>query len=207
MRPPDGIDWVTPQVPGLGIEGTPEDWSLQGCADELAASLGGVDVWVGHDLGGVLAAMLAQPGQTLVLSGTALSLYWWMVRQTARPGLQRFFYQHYGGRRFIEQGALPEHRDALLKTFLDHGSDWSDRMRCVAKGMRPPRDLARRLRDCQVHLFWGTADPWYPRWVAEAIARSTQAQVHWLESGHFAPWEAAPEFSRLLEAVLLERAR
>lgn len=201
MTPPHGVEWITPQVPGLGSNGTSSEWTLQGCADQLRTKLGDIDAWVGHDLGGVLAAMLAKPGQPVVLSGTALSLYWWAIRQTARPGLQRYFYQRHAGRRFLEHGALPAHREALVEAFLDHGGDWGDRMCWIARGMRPPKGLASKLSECDVHLFWGRRDPWYPAPVVWALRRSTGARVRWFESGHFVPWEAADEFSGALEGV------
>ena len=201
MTPPDGAEWITPQVPGLGSNGTPSEWNLQSCAHQLRTEFEDIDIWVGHDLGGVLAAMLAKPGQSVVLSGTALSLYWWAIRQTARPGLQRYFYQHHVGRRFLEQGALPEQREALLEAFLDHGGDWGDRMCRIARGMRPPKGLASKLCECDVHLFWGRRDPWYPAPVVWALRRATGARLRWFESGHFVPLEAAADFSRALKDV------
>ena len=200
--PPVHCEWIVPPVPGLGSEGTPSDWNLSSCAKEVSATVGNADVWIGHDLGGVLAAMLAQPGETVILSGTALSLYWSMIRLTAYPGIQRYFYQRHGGRRFIEQGAMPGHREELLARFGEHGSDWSDRMRSIARGMTPPRGLAQKLRSCRVHLFWGRSDPWYPRWVAHSIKHASCGELHWMRSGHFVPWEAASEFSQALERVV-----
>ena len=195
---PDDCDFQTPEVLGLGKEGTPLNWSLESCVEQLNPMAESADVVIGHDLGGVLAAMLARPGQTVVLSGTALANYWLGIRLTALPLLQQVFYQRHGGRHFLRKGSLPEHRDGLLTAFSDHGDDWPDRMRRIAQAMRPPAGLAQGLKGCQVHLFWGKSDPWYPAWVAHSIRRVSRGQLHWLDSGHFTPWEAAPQFSRLL---------
>jgi pimeloyl-ACP methyl ester carboxylesterase len=196
-------DWelMCPQIPGLGPEGTAADWSLEACAALLSAQAQNADVVLGHDLGGVLAAMVAKPGQTLVLSGTALSYYWWAIRATAWPGVQRWFYQRYSGRRFLSQGSLPEQTESLLDAFGDHGLDWSDRMRRIAQAMKPPADLARRVRACRVHLIWGQRDPWYPRVVARSVQRGTAGELCWLPCGHFAPWEDPEGFSSALTSL------
>jgi pimeloyl-ACP methyl ester carboxylesterase len=189
-------------VPGLGAGGTAKDWSLQDCAERLESEADGVDALVGHDLGGVLAAMLARPGQTVILSGTALRFYWWGIRGTALPAIHRAFYQRYGGRRFLSRGSLPEHSEALLEAFGDHGADWPARMRQIAQAMKPPPDLARKLKTCEVHLIWGEKDPWYPAWVARSVQRSTGGELHWLPCGHFAAWEDPAGFSQVVESAL-----
>lgn len=196
-------DWQleTPSVPGLGPEGTPPDWTLAATAATLAPVATGADVLVGHDLGGVLAAMLAQPGQRVVLSGTALGWYWAMVRVSAWPGLQRYFYQRHGGRHFLHRGSLPAHRAGLVAAFGDHGAAWPTRMRRIATEMRPPAGLARSLRQCPVRLAWGRHDPWYPAPVVHALRRSTGGLVAWLDAGHFAPWEDPVGFRRVLLSV------
>jgi pimeloyl-ACP methyl ester carboxylesterase len=193
-------DWVLscPSVRGLGPEGTDAGWSLEACVQQLRSQTESADVILGHDLGGVVAAMVAKPGQTLVLSGTALGCYWWAIRGTAMPLLHRWFYQRYGGRRFLSQGSLPEHEESLLAAFGDHGPGWSDRMRRIARAMKPPAGLAQGLRACNVHLVWGTRDPWYPAVVAHSVQRGTGGQLHWLPCGHFAPWEDPEGFSHVL---------
>ena len=190
-----------PPVPGLGADGTPRNWSLTQCAADLQHHAQDADVLIGHDLGGVLCAMLAQPGQRVVLSGTALGLYWWAIRATALPGLQRWFYQRHGGRHFLSRGASAPHRESLLAAFSEHGEGWPDRMRIIAKAMQPPKGLAERLRDCDVQLIWGRDDPWYPRSVAQAVRRSTGGRLDWLPCGHFAPWECPDAFSHLLSGT------
>jgi pimeloyl-ACP methyl ester carboxylesterase len=187
-----------PPVPGLGDDGTPKEWSLHWAAERLRQAVQGADLLVGHDLGGALVAMLAAPGQSVVLSGTALGQYWTAIRATALPRVADFFYFKHAGRRFLSQGCLPEHAPSLLEAFGDHGPDWADRMRRVARGMRPPLGLAMRLRACGVRLAWGRQDPWYPPWIARTIERTTGGRLHWLEAGHFAPWEDPRGFVRVL---------
>jgi pimeloyl-ACP methyl ester carboxylesterase len=155
-------------------------------------------VLVGHDLGGVLAAMLAQPGQLVVLSGTALAWYWKMIRVTAWPGLHRIFYKRHGGRYFLRRGSLPAHRNGLLAAFGDHGAEWPSRMRRIAAEMCPPPGLARSLGQVRVRLAWGRSDPWYPAPVVHSLRRSTGGHVTWLEAGHFGPWEDPEGFRDVL---------
>ena len=190
-----------PMVPGLGDDGTPDDWSLEWAAERLRAEwdTDGADALVGHDLGGVLAAMLARPGQAIVLSGTALGPYWAAIRATAWPFVNRAFYHQYAGRLFLRNGALPEHRPGLAEAFADHGEGWAERMRRIAWAMRPPRALSKRLHECRVLLAWGRQDPWYPVFpVGRAVARATGGRLAVLEAGHFAPWEAPLGFSEAL---------
>ncbi len=201
---PAGWELTTPQVPGLGPEGTEDDWSLRGCAEALRHQAETADILVGHDLGGVLVAMLARPGQTVVLSGTALGMYWTMIRWTTLPGLRRFFYERHQGRRFLARGCLPEHADSLLAAFGDHGPGWSDRMALIASRMKTPFGLPIVLRSCGVRLAWGRRDPWYPRGIARTIRRTTGGRLVWLEAGHFAPWEDPAGFSAVITGRALE---
>ncbi|MEE2829124.1 MAG: alpha/beta hydrolase [Myxococcota bacterium] len=198
LRLPDDWSLNAPLVPGLGDEGTRDDWSLVSCADALRQHTDHADILVGHDMGGVIAAMLARPGQSLVLSGTALGMYWTMIRVTSWAPLHRFFYERHQGLRFLSRGCLPEHVHSLVDAFGDHGQDWGARMRIIASAMRPPMALALRLRSCGVRLAWGRKDPWYPSWIAQTMARTTGGRLHWLESGHFAPWEDPRGFSDVL---------
>jgi pimeloyl-ACP methyl ester carboxylesterase len=200
---PEGWSLDAPGVPGLGPEGTPSDWNLRDCAEALRPQVTGEELLVGHDLGGVLAAMLAQPGQSLVLSGTALGMYWAGIRLLSRPPFQRYFFQRHEGRHFLSRGSLPEHSPSLLEAFGDHGDNWGDRMRIIARGMRPPLALALRLRSCAVRLAWGRKDPWYPHWIARSLERTTGGNIYWLESGHFAPWEDPQGFTDILTGEAL----
>ncbi|MBN92595.1 MAG: hypothetical protein CL928_00760 [Deltaproteobacteria bacterium] len=205
LQLPEGWELVAPMVPGLGDDGTDESWTLSGCVEQLAPLAAEADILVGHDLGGVLTAMLASPGQSVVLSGTALGHYWSAIRLTSLPSVHRFFYERHGGRRFLSRGGLPEHSGSLLEAFGDHGPGWPGRMRIIARNMRPPPNLAARLRSCGVRLAWGRSDPWYPPRVAKAVQRTTGGHLHWLECGHFAPWERPREFVAVLTGEALLR--
>ena len=52
-----------------------------------------------------------------------------------------------------------------------------------------------------MHLVWGRRDPWYPAPLARLTAAASGARLHWVESGHFAPWEAPGGFSEVLVAI------
>ena len=198
---PEGWTIDAPTCPGLGSEGTSEEWSLDYCVEQLQERAHNADILVGHDMGGVIVAMMAKPGQRVVLSGTSLgAVYWAGIRITALPLAHRFFYAKYAGKRFLRQGCLPEHADELLNAFGDHGPDWGDRMRRIAKGMRPPNDLIERLGGCDLHLAWGRSDPWYPARIYQQLSRKTGAQLHLLDAGHFAPWEDPVGFEKALRA-------
>ena len=200
---PTGWTLSAPPVPGLGDDGTPAEWSLSRCVQALQAQADDADILVGHDLGGVVAAMLARPGQAIVLSGTALGAYWLPINATALPGLERYFYRRHAGKRFLSRGCLPEHAPSLLEAFGEHGPDWADRMRLIAWRMRPPLFTAVRLRACGVRLAWGRQDPWYPAWVARTLERTTGGRLTWLESGHFAPWEDPRGFAAVITGQAL----
>ncbi|MEE2750617.1 MAG: alpha/beta hydrolase [Myxococcota bacterium] len=196
-----GWEVQVPQLEGL-IPGEVEpNWSLASCAESVREEVREADLIVGHDLGGVLAAMLAAPGQQVVLSGTALGWYWAAIRFTAWPGLRTLFYRKYAGSRFLSRGCLPEHVDSLLAAFESTEVDWSTQMEGIARGMKPPARLSQRLRHCDVHLVWGRLDPWYPPVIARKIQRDTGARLHWLECGHFAPWEDPVGFQQALHAA------
>jgi hypothetical protein len=205
LQLPVGWTLQAPWVPGTGAEGTPEDWSLAGCVAALQGEADHHDILVGHDLGGVLVGMMARPGQSVVLSGTALGLYWTMIRATALPGLRRYFYDQHQGRRFLARGCLPEYAPGLLDAFGDHGPGWSRRMQIIARGMKVPPFLALRLRSCAVRLAWGTHDPWYPGWVARAVQQTAGGTLTWLQSGHFAPWEDPRGFASVLTGTAFVR--
>lgn len=205
LQLPPGWTLDVPPLPGLGPEGTPADWTLAGCVEAMRPHARGQDILVGHDMGGVIAAYLAEPGQTVVLSGTALGLYWMMIRGTTLPRLRDYFYVKHGGRRFLAQGCLPEYATGLLAAFGDHGEDWPDRMRLIAREMRVAPFLALRLRACGVRLAWGRRDPWYPAWIARTMKRTTGGTLTWLESGHFAPWEDPRGFAAVITGDALVR--
>ena len=66
---------------------------------------------VGHDYGGLLAAMIAarRPVRSLTLSSTALGLGWLPAWLTAMPPLHWYFYRRHAGARWLELGVSPAH--------------------------------------------------------------------------------------------------
>jgi pimeloyl-ACP methyl ester carboxylesterase len=201
-----------PALRGLATQDPPAVWSLQGWLDALRPQVTPDTVLVGHDLGGVLAAMLAaeRPVRALVLSGTSLSpWYWRAVRLSAVPGLSAYFYGRHGGRKFLLGGLRPALHAAALDTFAlrpGHPSaipDLPARMRCTARAMRLPPDLVGRLRARRVRtaLVWGARDPWYPPGLARRLARALHAPLTTLDAGHLAPWEDAEGFTQALHAL------
>ena len=221
-----GLDVEAPALSGVGTA-APSACTLDGWMSELRQLLNGDTVLVGHDLGGVLAAMLAAEraaaGQRvagLALSGTSLSpAYWAAVRASAWPGLWRYFYRRHGGRRFLLGGMAAErHAEALsafglaLDGFTPGGlspghpaaiPDLPARMRATAAGMRLPAGLTGRLRagGFPIRLIWGRRDPWYPLWMARRLAADLGAGLATVEAGHLAPWEAPEAFAAALRAV------
>jgi pimeloyl-ACP methyl ester carboxylesterase len=159
-------------------------------------------VLVGHDMGGVVAAMVAlraRPAR-VVLCGTALGPYWAAVRATALPFAWRYFYARHGGRRFVAGAVDPSRSADALAAFP--GADPVE-MRAVARSMRPPESLAVALGAAtRVDLLWGRHDRWYPPWVARAVARGTGGQITWVNGGHFAMWEAPAEWAAALHGIL-----
>ncbi len=208
-----GLEVTAPALSGVGTA-APSACTLDGWMSELRPLINGDTVLIGHDLGGVLAAMLAAEraaaGQRvagLALSGTSLSpAYWAAVRASARPGLWRYFYRRHGGRRFLLGGMAPERHAAALEAFgLSPGHpaaipDLPARMRAAAAGMRLPAGLAGRLRagGFPIRLIWGRRDPWYPLWMARRLAADLGAGLAAVEAGHLAPWEAPEAFAAAL---------
>ncbi len=193
-----------PALRGLATDEDRADWSLDGFVDEVMPLLDADTVLVGHDLGGVVAAMatLRVRVRRLVLTGTALGPYWAPVRLTARAPLHRYFYDRYGGRRFLTGAVSPDRVDEVLAAFPPV-PDVSARMRTLARAMRPPPGLAKAVgARVPVSLVWGRADRWYPPAVARAVARGAGAEIAWVEGGHLCMWEEGEAFSRALGRVL-----
>jgi pimeloyl-ACP methyl ester carboxylesterase len=189
-----------PDVEPVALRGlaTPEprdDWSLGSFVEEIAPRLGPDVILVGHDLGGVVAAMaaLSYPVAGVVLSGTALGSYWAMVRATTLPGLRWAFYERHAGRRFLAGGVGEAVRNEFVEAMAPDIAaipDFPARMAAVAREMKPPRGLARDVAQrVPVRLIWGLHDRWYPQPVAFAISRATGAPVRWIDAGHYAMWE------------------
>lgn len=187
------IEVIAPALRGVATPEDRGDWSLESFVAEVLPLVDGDTVLVGHDLGGVIAAMCAsrRRPRALVLSGTALGPYWAAVRLTAWPVLQRYFYEKYAGRRFLAGSVGEGARAAVAAAFP--GLEPA-RMRAIAREMRPPPGLARSLK-VPVRLVWGRDDRWYPPAVARAVARGCGASITWLPAGHLCMWEEPERFA------------
>lgn len=158
-------------------------------------------VVIGHDMGGVVAAMATVAAvargvtpQGVVLCGTALGPYWDLMQLTTWPGCWRYFYARHAGKKFVAGAVAPALRDEALRTFP--GADPLE-MRAIARSMVPPSGLAGRLGAVvPVRLLWGDQDRWYPRVVAEAVARGTGGTLSYVRGGHFVMWENPAEWAR-----------
>ena len=78
---------------GVQDESVRLDWQLDSFADEVLPHYDSNTILIGHDLGGVVAAMSAVEKQprSIVLTGTALGNWWFWTRLSAAPILNRFF--------------------------------------------------------------------------------------------------------------------
>jgi pimeloyl-ACP methyl ester carboxylesterase len=195
---------VAPALGGVATVADRGDWSLASFVDEVVPLLDADTVLIGHDLGGVVAAMAAMRVRVrrLVLTGTALGPYWGPVRLTARAPLHHYFYDRYGGRRFLAGGVAPALSEDVLAAFPPV-PDVAARMRALAREMCPPPGLARAVAArVPVSLVWGRDDRWYPPWVAGAVARGTGASITWVDGGHLCMWEEPEAYARGLTALL-----
>ncbi len=193
---------LAPALRGVATAEPRDDWSLDGFVDEVVPHLDADTVLVGHDLGGVIAAMAAVRVRvrSLVLTGTALGPYWAAVRLTARAPLHRYFYERHAGRKFLTGAVSPARAEDVLAAFPPV-PDLAARMRAIARAMRPPPGLARRVAaHVPVRLVWGRADRWYPPPVANAVARGVGAEIRWVEGGHLCMWEHPEAFAAALLA-------
>jgi pimeloyl-ACP methyl ester carboxylesterase len=194
-----------------GTGALPDPLCLDAWLDDLRAQVTPDTVLLGHDLGGVIAALLAaeRPVRSLVLSGTSLDpWYWALVRASAVPGARRYFYDRYAGRRFLTGGMSVGLQRAALATFLaDAPPDYADRMCRVAAAMRIGPGLIRRLVDkcVDVSLIWGRFDPWYPVAVAARLSMRLSARLEVVDAGHLAPWEQPSAYTRALTRCLERR--
>lgn len=181
---------VAPRLRGVDDD---EPFSIAGLAADLAEQVDETTVVVGHDLGGPVAASIAssRPVKALVLTGTALGPYWWMVRATALPGVQSYFYERHAGRKFLRGSVSPALGDEAVAAFPPVPPA---RMRAIAVRMRPPPFAVK----CPVHLIWGRDDRWYPPWVAHALARRFGVDVRWVDGGHLCMWENPAGFAEAL---------
>ena len=181
------------------LRGVDDDaaFSIARLAAELAERVDDTTVLLGHDLGGPVAAAIAslRRVRALVLTGTALGPYWWMVRATAMPLVHRYFYERHGGRKFLRGSVSPGLQDQVVEAFPPVPPA---RMRAIAMEMRQPAPAI----DCPVHLVWGREDRWYPPWVAHALSRRFRSPIRWVDGGHLCMWENPGGFAAALSSAL-----
>ena len=182
---------------------TPEprtDWSLPSFVDEVLPKIDEQTILIGHDFGGVIAAMASiqkQP-RALILTGTALGPWWLLTRMSALPILRYFFYDLFAGQLFVRlsnrTGSQFELRPEVAIPNI------AQRMRSLANNMSPPKHLAQAI-PCPLFLIWGTQDRWYPTRIAKAISQTTNAPITWLNAGHYAMWEDPAAYTHALQNI------
>jgi pimeloyl-ACP methyl ester carboxylesterase len=175
--------------------------------DEVLPEVNQHSIILGHDFGGVIAAMVAlrKTPRAVILTGTALGPWWSLTRLSAKPMLDKFFYDRYAGELFVQQGNRRKKQYSLRP---ENQSDLPERMKKVAKQMRPPSRLAQDLAArCPVYLIWGKHDRWYPPPIAKAIRKATKAKLFWMDAGHYAMWEQPARFQDLLLEIQDDNAK
>ena len=181
---------------GVQDEHVRQDWQLESFVHEVLPHYGSDTVLIGHDLGGVVAAMSAvqKCPRAVVLTGTALGNWWFWTRLSAAPILNRFFYHTFKGTLFVRAGggSSTGQRFANQPHFHD-----PSKMVTLAKHMNPPNDLVSRLKEvCPVYLIWGKQEVFYPRFLAKSLSTQLEASLYWNDGGHYCMWTHAEMFHR-----------
>jgi len=192
----------TVQFEGVQDGAHREDWSLNSFVDEVIHEYNETTILVGHDLGGVVASMAAvrKPPRAVVLSGTALGSWWFWTRLSAKPMLNRFFYHTFKGTLFVRLGGGESTLERFSKPAgVQHDPD---RMRVLAKHMKPPRGLHKELAAvCPVFLMWGKREVFYPGFVAKSLSQSMNAPLFWNEGGHYCMWTHPHQFLETMKHI------
>lgn len=204
--PTDGALWdgvraelsgvvLAPDLPGFGDAPALALPTPEAYVRALAPLIDADTHLVGHDYGGLIAAMLAErlPVRSLVLCSTALGPGWAPARLTARWPLNRFFYRRYAGRRWLAMGVSPDRAPALLARYA--GADPA-LMEAIARHIPlapPPRPA------CPTLCLWGAEDRSMPVWQARLLARGLDAPLTLLPGlRHYAMWEDPVAFAAVL---------
>ena len=181
---------------GIQDEDIRQSWHLDSFVDEVLPDYGSNTVLIGHDLGGVVAAMSAvqKRPRAVVLTGTALGNWWFWTRLSAAPIINRFFYHTFKGNLFVRVGggSSTSQRFSNQPHFHD-----PSKMKRLAKQMKPPSDLVSRLKEiCPVYLIWGKQEVFYPGFLAKSLSRQLDAPLYWNDGGHYCMWTDASMFHR-----------
>ena len=179
---------------GVQNEQSRRSWQLNSFVDEVLPHYDSDTILVGHDLGGVVAAMSAvkQSPKAVVLTGTSLGNWWFWTRLSAAPILNRFFYHTFKGNLFVRIGGGKStgQRFANQPHFHD-----PSKMMILAKHMKPPKNLVSRLKAvCPVYIIWGRQEVFYPGFLAKSLSRNLETPLYWNEGGHYCMWTHSEMF-------------
>lgn len=124
---------------------------------------------VGHEFGGLLAALLAvrRGAASLGLLSTSLGPSWLLARAAAAPGLHRVFYRWRGGALYRDHAVAPDDRARVAAAFpLPGTAAFADQMRAAGQGIgaRALWGLEARVAasGVPVRLAWGADDRTFP---------------------------------------------
>lgn len=176
-------------------------WALDSFVKETLPHYDHNTILIGHDLGGVVAAMAAfqQPPKAVVLTGTALGHWWFWTRLSAAPILNHFFYHTFKGNLFVRAGGGRK----TGQRFVNHPHFHDPtKMKTLAKQMKPPRDLVNKLRlVCPVYIIWGRKEVFYPGFLAKSLASRLNAPLYWNDGGHYCMWTHAEDFLQSMQQI------
>ncbi len=160
---------------------------------------------VGHDWGGVLAALYAEqhPVSSLTLTSTWLGWGWIGAKLTAMPGLELFFYRAFGGRLWLERGISAEKRAAFVAS-MPLPKDMPARMRRTAHEI-PMRRLAALKLDVPVMCLWGRDDQFVLPAQARELTRRLDGRFHSLPGRHYVMVDDPAGYAAALKAFWGER--
>ena len=176
-------------------------WALQSFVDETLPHYDHETILIGHDLGGVIAAMSAvhQPPKAILLTGTALGHWWFWTRLSAAPILNRFFYHTFKGSLFVRLGG--GHKTGQRFANQPHFHDPS-KMKKLARHMKPPTNLVEQLKlTCPVYIIWGRKEIFYPGFLAQSLSSRLDAPMYWNDGGHYCMWTHAEEFLQSMQQI------
>lgn len=193
----------TPDLPGYGSR--PHVAGVDAQVEALAGL--GLDRphLVGHDWGGVLAALYAErhPVRSLTLSSTWLGWGWMGAKITALPGLELLFYRAFAGRLWLARGVGPDKQAAFLAS-VPRPPGLAATMRRTA-GEIPVARLARLRLDVPVMCLWGREDTFVPDAVGRDLARRLDGRFHSLPGRHYVMVDAPEAYAAALRAFWGER--
>lgn len=201
MRAALPADWQveSPDLPGFGDAPPLAEPSCRAYVDALSPLVRADTHLVGHDYGGLLAAMIAaeRPVASLTLSSTALGLGWLPAVITAWPPLHWYFYRAHAGRRWLAMGVGEARREEWLRCFSGASPAL---MEGIAR--RLPVIAGHRLRpETPTLCLWGDADRSVPVPYARLLAARLGATLTLLPGlRHYGMWEDPERYAAALTA-------